>query len=182
MPLCASRTVRTEVLNANLSGTEHLFEANGIGAISSCLYTFLVRRVASGGEGTFGANAGLPTVALKLLQPITDKYVGRLKAISHADLWALAANVAIEHMGGPKIPTRFGRKDASSSAESVESQVGRLPDGDKVLRVEKAQRLSPCSRLESTHWASPIPPGPQPRRRCLPRCLTQRPCLDMGYP
>ena len=109
--------------------------------------------VASGGEGTFGANAGLPTVALKLLQPITDKYVGRLKAISHADLWALAANVAIEHMGGPKIPTRFGRKDASSSAESVESQVGRLPDGDKVLRVEKAQRLSPCSRLESTHWA-----------------------------
>ena len=34
-------------------------------------------------------------------------------------------------MGGPAIKTRFGRKDAATSAESVESQVGRLPDGDK---------------------------------------------------
>lgn len=34
-------------------------------------------------------------------------------------------------MGGPSIKTRFGRVDAASSAESVESQVGRLPDGDK---------------------------------------------------
>ncbi|KAL7437321.1 hypothetical protein ACHAXM_005712 [Skeletonema potamos] len=87
-------------------------------------------RFTDGGEGTFGANAGLPTVALDLLKPITDKYVAS-GAISHADLWALAANVAIEAMGGPSIPTRFGRKDATSSAESVESQVGRLPDGDK---------------------------------------------------
>lgn len=34
-------------------------------------------------------------------------------------------------MGGPKIPTRFGRVDAKDASESVESQVGRLPDGDK---------------------------------------------------
>lgn len=34
-------------------------------------------------------------------------------------------------MGGPSIPTRFGRVDATSSAESVESQSMRLPDGDK---------------------------------------------------
>ena len=46
-------------------------------------------------------------------------------------MWALAANVAIEVMGGPSIPTRFGRKDAKDASESVESQVGRLPDGDK---------------------------------------------------
>jgi catalase (peroxidase I) len=88
-----------------------------------------VMRFTDGGEGAFGANAGLPDVALGLLKPITDKYVPT--AISNADLWALAANVSIEVMGGPKIPTRFGRTDAASSAESVESQVGRLPDGDK---------------------------------------------------
>lgn len=87
-------------------------------------------RFTDAGEGTFGANAGLPTVALTLLKPVTDKYVAS-GAISNADLWALAANVGIEAMGGPAIPTRFGRKDATSSAESVESQVGRLPDGDK---------------------------------------------------
>jgi len=86
-------------------------------------------RFTDGGEGTFGANAGLPTVALDLLKPITDKYVPN--TISNADLWALAANVATEAMGGPAIKTRFGRVDASDSKASVESQVGRLPDGDK---------------------------------------------------
>jgi catalase (peroxidase I) len=88
-------------------------------------------RFTDAGEGTFGANAGLPTVAVSLLKPISDKYVPA--AISNADLWALAANVATETMGGPAVPTRFGRKDATSSAESVESQVGRLPDGDKGI-------------------------------------------------
>ena len=53
------------------------------------------------GEGTFGANAGLPSVALKLLKPISDKYCP--SQISHADLWVLAANIAIECMGGPHI-------------------------------------------------------------------------------
>lgn len=86
-------------------------------------------RFAGEGEGAFGANAGLPTVALELLKPITDKYVPVL--ISHADLWALAANVAIEEMGGPRVATRFGRVDATTSSDSVESQEGRLPDGDK---------------------------------------------------
>jgi len=86
-------------------------------------------RFAEAGEGAFGANAGLPTVALDLLKPISEKYCPDV--ISNADLWTLAANVAIEVMGGPKIPTRFGRKDAASADESVESQVGRLPDGDK---------------------------------------------------
>lgn len=85
-------------------------------------------RFTDAGEGTFGANAGLPGVAIKLLEPIAEKYKGK---ISNADLWALAANVAIKCMGGPDIPTRFGRVDAKSSAESVKSQVGRLPDGDK---------------------------------------------------
>lgn len=87
-------------------------------------------RFTDAGEGTFGANAGLPDVALGLLQPITEKYANS-GFISNADLWALAANVAIKVMGGPDIPTRFGRVDATDSSASVESQAGRLPDGDK---------------------------------------------------
>lgn len=85
-----------------------------------------------GGEGSFGANAGLH-IAIELLKPIKDKY-----SISNADLWALAANVAIESMGGPAIKTRFGRVDATSEKESVESQEGRLPDGDKGVDHLKA--------------------------------------------
>lgn len=90
-----------------------------------------VMRLTDAGEGTFGANAGLPDVAVGLLKPIADKYVP--DKISNADLWTLAANVATEAMGGPAIPTRFGRVDATSSSSSVESQAGRLPDGDKGI-------------------------------------------------
>jgi len=86
-------------------------------------------RFTDGGESKFAANAGLPTVALSLLRPISDKYVPDL--ISHADLWALSSNVAIRVMSGPTITTRFGRPDAKSSAEGVSGQEGRLPDGDK---------------------------------------------------
>ncbi|CAE7791318.1 APX3 [Symbiodinium sp. CCMP2456] len=82
-----------------------------------------------GGEHAFGANAGLPQVAIPLLQAISDKYVPRL--ISHSDLWALAANVAIKVMGGPDIVTHFGRVDAQSPSEGAPSAAGRLPDGDK---------------------------------------------------
>uniref|UniRef100_A0A7S0AMK7 Plant heme peroxidase family profile domain-containing protein n=1 Tax=Pyrodinium bahamense TaxID=73915 RepID=A0A7S0AMK7_9DINO len=88
-------------------------------------------RFTDGGEGTFGANAGLPEFANGLLKPITDKYCPAVCSV--ADLWALAANVGIKEMGGPDIPTKFGRKDAASSSESVESEVGRLPDGDKGI-------------------------------------------------
>lgn len=49
----------------------------------------------------------------------------------NSDLWALAANVAIKAMGGPEIATKVGRADAGDPGVSVESQVGRLPDGDK---------------------------------------------------
>mmetsp|Transcript_77408 Transcript_77408/g.185503 ORF Transcript_77408/g.185503 Transcript_77408/m.185503 type:complete len:398 (-) Transcript_77408:69-1262(-) len=86
-------------------------------------------RLAGGGEHAFGANAGLPQVAIPLLQAISDKYVPRL--ISHADLWALAANIAIKVMGGPDIVTHFGRYDVQAFSEGVSSAAGRLPDGDK---------------------------------------------------
>ena len=46
--------------------------------------------------------------------------------LSYADLWALAGTVAIESMGGPKIPFRYGRKDALSTTQC--NPDGRLPD------------------------------------------------------
>eukprot|EP00930_Biecheleria_cincta_P003044 TRINITY_DN103985_c0_g1_i1.p1 TRINITY_DN103985_c0_g1~~TRINITY_DN103985_c0_g1_i1.p1 ORF type:complete len:364 (-),score=81.27 TRINITY_DN103985_c0_g1_i1:129-1220(-) len=60
---------------------------------------------------------------MALLKPISDKYCPLL--LSHADLWALAANIAIRIMGGPEIPARFGRVDAEQG-----SAVARL-DGNK---------------------------------------------------
>jgi catalase (peroxidase I) len=58
-----------------------------------------------------GANAGLDKVQ-KILEPIKDKY----KELSYADLWILSSYVAIEDMGGPNIPFRPGRKDATSES------------------------------------------------------------------
>lgn len=72
---------------------------------------------------------GLSTPAPTLLAGVAKKYCPNF--ISNADLWALAANVAIKVMGGPDIPTRFGRVDAKSSVESVSSQAGRLPDAEQ---------------------------------------------------
>ncbi|XP_021896462.1 L-ascorbate peroxidase S, chloroplastic/mitochondrial [Carica papaya] len=45
------------------------------------------------------ANAGLVN-ALKLIQPIKDKYSG----VTYADLFQLASATAVEEAGGPKIP------------------------------------------------------------------------------
>ena len=58
-------------------------------------------RFPDGGEGAFGANAGLD-VAIGLLKPIADKYVNEMKLLSHADLWTLAANIAIQAMSGDR--------------------------------------------------------------------------------
>ncbi|XP_047325575.1 probable L-ascorbate peroxidase 6, chloroplastic/mitochondrial [Impatiens glandulifera] len=68
-----------------------------------------------------GANAGLIN-ALKLLQPIKDKYTG----VSYADLFQLASATAIEEAGGPKIPMKYGRVDVSEPEQCPEE--GRLPD------------------------------------------------------
>mmetsp|Transcript_26956 Transcript_26956/g.56797 ORF Transcript_26956/g.56797 Transcript_26956/m.56797 type:complete len:280 (-) Transcript_26956:435-1274(-) len=76
------------------------------------------------GESQHGANAGLG-IARDLLQPFKEKY----PQVSYADLWALAAVVAIQECGGPVVPFRAGRSDIKSSSECVPE--GRLPDGDK---------------------------------------------------
>lgn len=75
-------------------------------------------------ESEHGANAGL-AIARDLLEPIKQKF----PSISYSDLWTLAGVVAIEEMGGPKIPWRPGRSDASDGTACTPD--GRLPDGDK---------------------------------------------------
>jgi len=82
-------------------------------------------------ESEHGANAGLGA-ARELLEPIYEKYGDA--GITHADLYIFSGNVAIEAMGGPALPFRVGRSDASSSATPEAdprfSPDGRLPDAD----------------------------------------------------
>jgi len=72
-------------------------------------------------ESEFGCNAGLDKARV-LLEPIKAKHPN----ISYADLWSLAATVAIEEAGGPKIDWRWGRVDGTVVETSPD---GRLPDG-----------------------------------------------------
>ena len=78
-------------------------------------------------EAKDGANAGLEK-ARALLEPIKKAHPD----ISYADLYTYAGAVAIEHMGGPHIPFRFGRSDFRSEAEIASAKAavasGRLPD------------------------------------------------------
>ncbi|WOL00878.1 putative L-ascorbate peroxidase 6, chloroplastic [Canna indica] len=67
------------------------------------------------------ANAGLVN-ALKLIQPIKDKYPG----ITYADLFQLASATAIEEAGGPQIPMKYGRIDVVGPEQCPDE--GRLPD------------------------------------------------------
>lgn len=76
-------------------------------------------------EADHGANAGLKVVR-DLLDPIKKKY----PAMSYSDLWTLAGVVAVQEMGGPVIPWRPGRLDATIEKCTPD---GRLPDGDKVI-------------------------------------------------
>ncbi|AQK39606.1 L-ascorbate peroxidase S chloroplastic/mitochondrial [Zea mays] len=67
-----------------------------------------------------GANAGLVN-ALKLIQPIKDKFSG----VTYADLFQLASATAIEEAGGPKIPMIYGRVDVIAPEQCPPE--GRLP-------------------------------------------------------
>lgn len=75
-------------------------------------------------ESKWGANAGLG-LARNLMEPIKKKFPN----MSYGDLWTLASVVAIEHMGGPQIPWKAGRKDAADGKKIVED--GRLPDASQ---------------------------------------------------
>ena len=70
------------------------------------------------------ANAGLHIVR-DMLHMVQKKY----PQISKADLWAFAGCVAIEFMGGPMPPFRFGRTDDADGANCPPN--GRLPDASQ---------------------------------------------------
>ncbi|CAG8765107.1 17235_t:CDS:2, partial [Acaulospora colombiana] len=72
-------------------------------------------------EANDPANAGLEH-ARKFLEPIKEKH----NWISYGDLWTLAGVVSIEAMGGPMIPWKPGRKDATDDLNVPPN--GRLPD------------------------------------------------------
>jgi catalase (peroxidase I) len=69
------------------------------------------------------ANAGL-NISRAMLVPVCKAH----PEVSIADIWCLAGCVAIEIMGGPAIPFKFGRSDAASGASCP--VVGRLPDAN----------------------------------------------------
>ncbi|KAK8646928.1 hypothetical protein V6N13_120695 [Hibiscus sabdariffa] len=71
-------------------------------------------------EMKYKSNTGLVN-ALKLIQPIKDKY----PSLTYADLFQLGSATAVEEAGGPKIPMKYGRLDASSPDHCPEE--GRLP-------------------------------------------------------
>ncbi|KAI1630131.1 peroxiredoxin [Exophiala viscosa] len=75
-------------------------------------------------EGGDPANAGLQH-ARAFLEPIKAQF----PFITYADLWTLAAVVAIREMDGPKISWKPGRTDFT--ADSRIPPRGRLPDGSK---------------------------------------------------
>jgi len=69
-------------------------------------------------------NAGL-SIIRDLLLPVKRAH----PEISHADLYAVAACCAIEFLGGPRVPVRFGRSDDANGARCPAN--GRLPDAKK---------------------------------------------------
>lgn len=73
-------------------------------------------------EMTDDANAGLG-IMRDMLEPVLAKH----PELSHADLWTFAGCIAIEFMGGPRIPFAFGRTDAKNTPSACPAN-GRLPD------------------------------------------------------
>ncbi|OTB12118.1 hypothetical protein K445DRAFT_321376 [Daldinia sp. EC12] len=73
-------------------------------------------------EGGDPANAGLQH-ARAFLEPLKAKFPW----VTYADLWTLAAVVAIKEMGGPEISWKGGRTDFTD--DSKVPPRGRLPDG-----------------------------------------------------
>lgn len=88
-------------------------------------------------ECKHAANAGLDG-ARKALEPIFKKHPG----LTRADLWTLAACIAVEEMGGPTIKWRSGRTDASGPEQCPPD--GRLPDahqGQQHIRDVFVKRM-----------------------------------------
>jgi len=88
-------------------------------------------------EIDWGANGGLK-LAHTMLEPVKAKFPN----LSYADLWIFAASVAIEEMGGNKVPFKGGRTDKTQKSftclrgsvcpawQGATHKDGRLPSAD----------------------------------------------------
>lgn len=106
------------------------------------------------------ANAGL-TIVHDLLHKVKKEH----PEISIADLWTFAGSQAIELMGGPKIPHRFGRTDdadgarcpahgrlpdAAQGADHLRSVFGRMGFDDReIVALSGAHTVGRCHRVRS---------------------------------
>lgn len=100
------------------------------------------------------------TAALELLKDVTDKREG----ISYADVFQLASATAIELAGGPKIPLRFGRRDARTEEDCCPE--GRLPGescfhykAQPVVSVHAGGNLVTCGGSASETDGAPAGHG-----------------------
>jgi cytochrome c peroxidase len=87
-------------------------------------------------EINHGGNAGLH-LAVEALEKVKKNH----PEISYADLYVLAGVTMIEEMGGPEIPFRLGRPDATSGSEPTQTPDGRLPDADKGSKDKTTQHV-----------------------------------------
>ncbi|EIW79236.1 cytochrome c peroxidase [Coniophora puteana RWD-64-598 SS2] len=74
-------------------------------------------------EALHGANNGL-----NLARGLMEKVKQEFSWISYGDLWTLGGVVAVQEMGGPKIPWRPGRIDGFAKDATPD---GRLPDASQ---------------------------------------------------
>ncbi|KAK3264375.1 putative L-ascorbate peroxidase 7, chloroplastic [Cymbomonas tetramitiformis] len=108
-------------------------------------------------ELAHGGNAGLK-VALELLEPIMKEH----PRISRADIIQMASAAAIQASGGPKIPMKYGRIDATSPSEVPEE--GRLPTAGAPFHqatgphpMEAASDQSPAAHLRAVFYRMEMP-------------------------
>lgn len=85
-------------------------------------------------ECSWGANAGL-----KLARDQLESIKQQFPNLSYADLYTYAGIVAVEATGGPTVPFRTGRTDATDGSTSPPD--GRLPDADKGSFANTAQHI-----------------------------------------
>jgi cytochrome c peroxidase len=107
-------------------------------------------------------NSGL-TKATDLLESIKAEF----DFMSHADIYILAGCVAIEAMGGPFIPFRYGRVDFDEAAATEKYGMSKCPFGHGTA-TNPSGSLLPAADL------GPVPNAP----KGCPMSISEKPTID----